>query len=111
MDSFHTIVSEAQACALCKEFLPLGPRPVFSIHPKSKILIIGQAPGTKVHASGIPWNDASGNKLRRWLEWIESNSMIRKSLESCQWASAIQEGEKVEICLQGLNVLLLGISK
>lgn len=67
MDSFHTLVSEAQACTICKEFLPLGPRPVFSIHPKSKILIIGQAPGTKVHATGIPWNDASGNELRRWL--------------------------------------------
>lgn len=68
MDSFHAIISEARACILCKEFLPLGPRPVFSIHPKSKILIIGQAPGTKVHTTGIPWNDASGNELRRWLD-------------------------------------------
>ncbi|REG82516.1 uracil-DNA glycosylase family protein [Algoriphagus antarcticus] len=67
MDSFHTLVSRAQACTICKEFLPLGPRPIFSIHPESKILIIGQAPGTKVHATGIPWNDASGNELRRWL--------------------------------------------
>ncbi|MEP0712071.1 uracil-DNA glycosylase family protein [Algoriphagus sp.] len=68
MESFRTVVSEAKACTLCEKFLPLGPRPVFTIHPKSKILIIGQAPGTKVHATGIPWNDASGNELRRWLD-------------------------------------------
>ncbi|MDR7129989.1 uracil-DNA glycosylase [Algoriphagus sp. 4150] len=67
MNSFLRLVTEAQACTICKEFLPLGPLPVFSIHPKSKILVIGQAPGTKVHATGIPWNDASGNELRRWL--------------------------------------------
>lgn len=48
--------------------MPLGPRKVFSIHPHSKILIVGQAPGTKVHATGIPWNDPSGDELRRWLQ-------------------------------------------
>lgn len=61
------LVSEVQACRLCESVLPLGPRPVLSIHPKSKILIVGQAPGTKVHATGIPWNDPSGDELRRWL--------------------------------------------
>ena len=68
MDSFHRLVTDAKSCRICERFLPLGPRPVFSIHPKSKILVIGQAPGTKVHATGIPWNDASGNELRRWLD-------------------------------------------
>lgn len=67
MDSFSSLVNEAQSCRLCEMYLPLGPRPVFSIHPKSKLLIIGQAPGTKVHATGIPWNDPSGEELRRWL--------------------------------------------
>lgn len=67
MDSFSSLVIEAQMCRLCEKFLPLGPRPVFSIHPKSKILVIGQAPGTKVHATGIPWNDPSGEELRRWM--------------------------------------------
>lgn len=61
------LLIQAKSCRICEEFLPLGPRPVFSIHPESKILIIGQAPGTKVHASGIPWNDPSGDELRRWL--------------------------------------------
>ena len=68
MDSFQKVVSDAEACILCKDFLPLGPRPVFSVHPKSKILVIGQAPGTKVHATGIPWNDPSGDELRRWMD-------------------------------------------
>lgn len=56
------------ACTLCKEHLPLGPAPVVSFRPESKILIIGQAPGTKVHYSGIPWNDASGKRLRQWMD-------------------------------------------
>jgi uracil-DNA glycosylase len=55
------------ACSLCAEHLPLGPRPVVQFSPTSRILIIGQAPGTKVHASGVPWDDDSGNRLRGWL--------------------------------------------
>ncbi|RXJ52329.1 uracil-DNA glycosylase family protein [Gelidibacter gilvus] len=62
-DLLHNI----RNCSLCKAHLPLGPRPVVTAHPHSKIVIIGQAPGTKVHASGIPWDDASGKQLRKWL--------------------------------------------
>ena len=58
--------SEAAACRLCQG-LPLGPRPVFRVSPTARLLIIGQAPGTKVHATGIPWNDPSGERLRGWL--------------------------------------------
>jgi len=61
------LLEEARACRHCASVLPLGPRPVFDISSSSKILIIGQAPGTKVHASGIPWDDKSGRELRRWL--------------------------------------------
>ncbi|MBC6368626.1 uracil-DNA glycosylase family protein [Algoriphagus sp. AK58] len=63
----ETLISTVKACRICEAHLPLGPRPVFSVHPRSRILIIGQAPGTKVHATGIPWNDPSGDELRRWL--------------------------------------------
>jgi uracil-DNA glycosylase len=56
-----------KSCTICQAFLPLGPRPVFIADPEAKILIVGQAPGTKVHASGIPWDDLSGKELRRWL--------------------------------------------
>ncbi len=63
----NQLFEEIRACKLCSQHLPLGPRPVFSVSGKSKILVIGQAPGTRVHASGVPWNDPSGNELRRWL--------------------------------------------
>lgn len=61
------LLSEIKNCTVCAEHLALGPRPVVSGHPNAKIAIIGQAPGTKVHASGIPWDDASGKQLRKWL--------------------------------------------
>lgn len=62
------LLSEIKNCTICKDQLPLGPRPVVSACIDSKIVIIGQAPGTKVHASGIPWDDASGKQLRNWLD-------------------------------------------
>ncbi len=64
---FENHIHQIKDCKICEKYLPLGANPVFSIHPKSKILIIGQAPGTRVHATGIPWNDPSGDNLRNWL--------------------------------------------
>ncbi|TNJ47152.1 uracil-DNA glycosylase family protein [Tamlana fucoidanivorans] len=61
------LLKNIKECTICQEHLPFGPRPVVSAHQDSKIVIIGQAPGTKVHASGIPWNDVSGKQLRKWL--------------------------------------------
>jgi uracil-DNA glycosylase family 4 len=61
------LLYKIKGCEICKEHLGLGPRPVLAAHKNSKIVIIGQAPGAKVHASGIPWNDASGRQLRKWL--------------------------------------------
>lgn len=61
------LAAEARACTLCALYLPLGPRPVFSVSTTARLLIIGQAPGIKVHMSGIPWNDPSGDRLRAWL--------------------------------------------
>ncbi|MBI3444249.1 MAG: uracil-DNA glycosylase family protein [Magnetospirillum sp.] len=54
-------------CRRCADHLPLGPRPIFRLEASARLLIIGQAPGTKVHESGIPWNDRSGDRLRLWL--------------------------------------------
>lgn len=65
MDS---LLATVRACRLCEAELPLGPRPVVQLGAGARILIIGQAPGTRVHATGIPWNDPSGNTLRRWLD-------------------------------------------
>jgi uracil-DNA glycosylase len=61
------LISKITTCTICKSFLPNLPRPIVSVSKDSKILIIGQAPGQKVHNTGIPWDDLSGNELRRWL--------------------------------------------
>ncbi len=62
------LLSEISACRACDKHLPLGPRPVVRASATARLLIIGQAPGTKVHESGIPWDDASGDRLRDWLQ-------------------------------------------
>ena len=58
---------EVKACRHCELALPHGPRPVIQVDSRAKILIAGQAPGSKVHASGIPFDDASGDRLREWM--------------------------------------------
>ncbi len=63
----NRLIEEAKNCKICAAYLPHGTRPVFTVHPRAKILIIGQAPGRKVHETGIPWDDASGKRLRSWL--------------------------------------------
>lgn len=61
------LVREARACTVCAAHLPHPPRPVLRVGKTARLLIIGQAPGRRVHASGIPWNDPSGQRLRDWL--------------------------------------------
>lgn len=61
------LLEDIKSCMICKKYLPNPPRPVLQAGIHSKILIIGQAPGQKVQNSGIPWDDQSGNELRRWL--------------------------------------------
>jgi uracil-DNA glycosylase len=63
----EALLAEVRQCVVCESELPMGCRPVLAAHPKSRILIIGQAPGRIVHASGIPFDDRSGDNLRRWL--------------------------------------------
>ncbi len=63
----ESLLSEIRACRICEAHLPLGPRPVVVARGPARILIIGQAPGTTVHATGIPWNDRSGDTLRGWM--------------------------------------------
>ena len=61
------LLNEIRNCTLCKGHLPLGPRPIVAANPSARILIIGHAPGTKVHQTGIPWDDPSGKQLRKWM--------------------------------------------
>ncbi|MBT5050435.1 MAG: uracil-DNA glycosylase family protein [Rhodospirillaceae bacterium] len=66
--AFSRLLRDVRGCNLCAEKLPLGPRPVVKGTPSARIMIVGQAPGTKVHQSGVPWDDASGRRLRDWLD-------------------------------------------
>ncbi|SFU87713.1 Uracil-DNA glycosylase [Polaromonas sp. YR568] len=67
MPSVTSLLAEVRACTLCSEHLALGPRPVLQLDPAARILIAAQAPGLKVHETGVPFNDASGERLRKWL--------------------------------------------
>jgi len=65
--AFRAVVAEARACVACRRELPHAPRPVFHVGAAARLLIVGQAPGRRVHETGIPWNDPSGEALREWL--------------------------------------------
>lgn len=62
------LLTDIRACRVCEAHLPLGPRPIVAAKPGARIILAGQAPGTRVHETGIPWNDRSGDRLRDWLE-------------------------------------------
>ncbi|MDI1226407.1 MAG: uracil-DNA glycosylase family protein [bacterium] len=62
------LLRNIRACTHCTKTLPCSPRPVVQAHEAARLCIVGQAPGRKVHETGIPWNDASGNRLRNWLK-------------------------------------------
>ena len=64
--AFESLIGEVRACSACADKLPLGPRPIFQASSTATLLIASQAPGTKVHASGIPFSDDSGARLREW---------------------------------------------
>ena len=61
------LLVEVRACTLCAKALAHAPRPILQYHPDARILIVGQAPGSKVQASGVPFDDASGDRLREWM--------------------------------------------
>jgi uracil-DNA glycosylase len=63
----QSLILEAKACTLCASHLPHGVRPVFQAHEAARILVVGQAPGRRVHETGIPFNDPSGERLRAWM--------------------------------------------
>jgi uracil-DNA glycosylase len=64
---FTRLLADVRACRLCEPSLPFGPRPVLQLHPRARILIAGQAPGRRVHQSGVPFDDPSGDRLRDWM--------------------------------------------
>jgi uracil-DNA glycosylase len=66
-DALDQMIADARACTRCAGELPLGPRPVVRGRPSARLLIISQAPGTRVHETGLSFNDRSGDRLRGWL--------------------------------------------
>jgi uracil-DNA glycosylase len=68
MSDNQILMTQIRACTVCAESLPLGPKPIIRAKgPAARIVLISQAPGTRAHASGVPWNDASGRRLRDWM--------------------------------------------
>lgn len=65
--SLALLLESVRSCRVCEAQLPLGPRPVLQVHHAAEILLVGQAPSARVHESGKPWDDASGQRLRAWL--------------------------------------------
>ena len=65
--ALNDLLGEIRACTVCADSLEAGPRPIVQASPTARLVIIGQAPGRKVHESGIPWDDPSGRTLRAWL--------------------------------------------
>ncbi|MBC7604653.1 MAG: uracil-DNA glycosylase family protein [Ramlibacter sp.] len=76
--SLEILLTDVRACRACEPHLPLGPRPVVQVGATARILVVGQAPGAKVHASGIPWDDKSGERLRDWMD-VDSETFYDKS--------------------------------
>ena len=71
--SLMRLVRDIRLCQVCENDLKLGPRPILRVSKAARLLIISQAPGIKVHQTGIPWNDASGDRLRHWMQLDESD--------------------------------------
>ena len=76
--SLTRLLRDVRACQVCSANLPLGPRPVLQLASTARLLIVGQAPGSKVHQSGVPWDDASGDRLRDWME-LDRSAFYDKS--------------------------------
>ena len=84
----HQLIDHVSKCVICEPHLPLGARPVIQFNPNARILIAGQAPGVKVHETGVPFNDASGNRLREWLgltrdEFYDANNIAILPMGFC----------------------------
>src|SRR5579863_2595952 len=72
-ESLADLRKRIAACRLCAEHLPHGVRPVVRFSATARLVIVGQAPGVKVHESGVPWQDNSGDRLRQWLDIPETD--------------------------------------
>lgn len=103
------LLRKVRRCTLCNE-LPLGPKPLLQAAPAAKILIAGQAPGRRTHESGIPFDDASGERLRSWLGVDRETFYDASRIAILPMGSAIPAPAKAAISLRGRSVRLPGVS-
>lgn len=80
MPTLDAFLTDVRACTRCAPHLPHGVQPVFQFHPSAPILIAGQAPGARVHASGVPFDDASGGAMKV-IACIEDPIVIKQILD------------------------------
>src|SRR3546814_13585457 len=83
VNDLESLLSEVRACCACGDLLPLGPKPVLQMSATARLLIASQAPGTKVHASGVPFSDASGHRSRAWMGMKSETSQVGEEGVSC----------------------------
>lgn len=105
------LLKEILRCEVCKQCLPLGPRPVVQLNKSSKIVIISQAPSRRVHETGIPWNDASGKKLKSWIGVSDEIFYNPYAFRFCQWGFVTRGKEYLVIFRHALNALRYGIRR
>ena len=111
MDVITTLLKKIRSCRECEKHLPYGPRPIVSFSKESRILIVGQAPGRRVHKTGIPWDDPSGNRLREWMGVDRETFYDSKKSRWFQWDFATQALENREISRLEKSARLFGMRK
>ena len=110
-NKMEDLLAEVRQCVVCAESLGHEPRPVLAAHRQSKIAIIGQAPGAVVHRSGVPWDDKSGENLRRWMEIDKSIFYDEKQIALIPMGFCYPGKGKAEICLHERSARPSGISR
>ena len=65
--TLDSLLAAVRGCRACEAHLPLGPRPILQAHEAARLLVVGEAPGRRVQTTGVPWDDASGERLREWM--------------------------------------------
>jgi uracil-DNA glycosylase len=99
MSSLTRLLGEIGACRICEAHLPFGDRPIVRLTRTARLLVISQAPGSKVHQTGIPWNDSSGDRLRDWLNldqrsFYEADSVALMPMGFCYPGASGHSGDK-----------------
>src|SRR5438552_16227873 len=109
--SLDALLAAVRSCRACEAHLPLGPRPVLRAGETASILVVGQAPGVRVHRTGLPWDDPSGERLRVWMGVDRDVFYDESRIAIIPMADSAIRGEaRVEICRRAVNVRRYGLT-